>query len=244
MDKAMHTSKTLQAASIAQMPTKTTYRMGETEVDLSEGYLNLIFTDGTVEKAEMKADGDVSLVNAVPGRGCISFTCQGKPIVFPIEVLPPAVVVGVELAKMPNQTEYTVGDKWANLEGAELLVHFNDGTRENIVVSADMLGPYDFSKKGPSSILIMHQGFAVTCIVTVLEASETREQPTEIQVLYSEPVPTEPEQCDTTQKDVSGQSQEAQKGPAQSNEPDSLKQSAKEVPDFYVSTFGLRFPID
>lgn len=262
----------LLAVSIAQMPTKLNYEVNEAEADLSGGKLNLVYEDGRIEQIDMKPDGKVSLTCSAPGRGFVSFTYSGKSITYPVEVRAPAVAIGLELRNMPYKTVYEQGTLELDMTGGKVTVHYSDGTDNVIPVSPDMIGPYNFGEVGQTNIFIMHQGLSVICPVnvipkaTVITGENTGiSSPVRTSLAGSktgastgdgregDQIPT----VETVQKPkTSGECNLGQPVTTQDDipekeglepilpEPQELPKPAKPVPDFYVSTFGLRFSIE
>lgn len=160
--------RVLNVVSIAQMPHKLKYTVGETEANLSGGRLNLIYADGVIEQVDMSADGAINLACSISGHGCIAFTYKGKPVTYPIQVVAPVVAVGIELARMPYKAIYEQDSLEIDMDGAELEVRLSNGGSETVPVTPDMIGPFSFADTGKSNILIMHKGFSVLCPVIVV----------------------------------------------------------------------------
>jgi len=271
-------NRVLQVVSIAQLPTKLKYSVGETKADLSGGRLNLIYADGTIEQVDMIADGAINVACSISGRGCVAFTYKGKPITYPIEVIAPAVAIGLQLTKMPEKLVYEQGTLEVDMTGAELTVHLSDGSDETVNVTTDMIGPFNFAEVGKSNVFIMCHGFSVLCPVVVIpKASGPQKIPVTPTSSLSEKgndtvaaafvVPTvkaneEPRTGDLIQNEDSTSAESRPEAERQTetltssteistitgdNIEDSAKPApapTKPVPDFYVSTFGLRFNIE
>lgn len=272
----------LSVVSIAQMPHKLKYTVGESEADLSGGRLNLIYTDGGIEQVDMSADGAINLACSISGHGCVAFTYKGKPVTYPIQVVAPVVAVGIELSRMPYKAIYEQGSLEIDMDGAELEVRLSNGGSERVPVNPDMIGPFSFIDTGKSNILIMYKGFSVLCPVIVVPKganipvnphspvnlrAAVPEPPTQQHLIQpippapsaaEEQVPppapeptlavaeppkeeTLPEKCKEVD-DIDGPEgdvrEEAEREVGEPPKP------AKDVPNFYVSTFGLRFPVE
>ena len=301
--KEADTPRTLQIVSIAQMPEKLKYQVGETEADLRGGRLNIIYSDGTIEQVDMKADGSVNLACSISGRGCVAFTYSGKPVTYPIEVIAPVVAISLELSRMPYKTIYEQGTLDIDLTGAEVTVRMSDGSSVPVAVTKDMVGPFNFAEIGKSNIFIMHCGFSVLCPIIVVpksvgpvpqswpipastppvfvssvpqpisEAAQPVVKPVGAAIPTPGPSISKPTTMPANHLDMqlgvgspasepepalssdSGPGAEAAKpapetGPepegavAPGHEPKAASEPTKSVPDFYVSTFGLRFSIE
>lgn len=118
--------KTVAAISVARKPNRQKYLAGDTMVDLKGGRLDIIYSDGSVGQIDMTADGPVYIDSKSPGTGSISFTCLGKPVAFPIDVLEPKIVK-LTVAKPPAKLDYEEGEE-LNLAGLVLDVVYNDGS--------------------------------------------------------------------------------------------------------------------
>ena len=119
-------TKTVVAISVARKPNRQKYLAGDTMVDLKGGRLDVIYSDGSVGQIDMTADGPVFIDSKKPGTGSISFTCLGKPVAFPIDVLEPRIVK-LTIAKQPSKLDYEEGET-LNLAGLVLDVIYNDGS--------------------------------------------------------------------------------------------------------------------
>lgn len=274
--------KVLNVVSIAQMPYKLKYTVGESEADLSGGRLNLIYVDGAIEQVDMSADGAINLACSISGHGCVAFTYKGKPVTYPIQVVAPVVAVGIELARMPYKAIYEQGSLEIDMDGAELEVRLSNGGSETVPVTPDMIGPFSFTDMGKSNILIMHKGFSVLCPVIVVPKGSNipssprsavsmpprrqypvspvppapsvveekglspAPEPAPAEVPKEEapcPTPEERKEADDTKGPEGEGGEEAEREVGEEKEP---PKPAKDVPNFYVSTFvgGYRFPVE
>jgi len=118
--------KTIVAISIAKRPNRQRYLLGDSEVDLTGGKLDLIYSDGSVGQIDMISDSDVFIDSSAVGQGEVKFTCLGKTISFYVEVLEPQVVK-LCVDKQPIRTNYSVGEI-LDLTGLVLQATYNDGT--------------------------------------------------------------------------------------------------------------------
>lgn len=119
-------TKTVVAISVARKPNRQKYLVGDTLVDLKGGRLDVIYSDGTVGQIDMISDGTVYIDSKKPGMGTISFSCLGKPVSIPIDVLEPQIVK-MSIVKQPAKMDYEVGEE-LNLAGLVLEVIYNDGS--------------------------------------------------------------------------------------------------------------------
>lgn len=271
--------KVLSVVSIAQMPHKLKYTVGESEADLSGGRLNLIYTDGAIEQVDMSADGAINLACSISGHGCVAFTYKGKPVTYPIQVVAPVVAVGIELSRMPYKAIYEQGSLEIDMNGAELEVRLSNGGSEQVPVTPDMIGPFSLTDTGKSNILIMYMGFSVLCpVIVVPKGSNIPSSPRSVVPIppshqypvspvspsvakepvlppAPEPVPAEvpkevlnpssgeckePVGSEGSEGEGEGETERAEEGQKETEPPKPIK----DIPNFYVSTFGLRFPIE
>lgn len=118
--------KTVAAISVAKKPNRQKYLVNDTMVDLKGGRLDIIYSDGTVGQIDMTSDGVIYIDSKKTGIGYISFTCLGKPVSFPIDVLEPQIVK-LTVAKLPAKLDYEEGEE-LDLAGLVLEVVYNDGS--------------------------------------------------------------------------------------------------------------------
>lgn len=119
-------SKTVVAISVARRPNRQKYLAGDTMVDLKGGRLDVIYSDGSVGQIDMISDGTVYIDSKKAGTGMISFSCLGKPVSFPIDVLEPQIVK-LSVVKQPVKLDYEEGEE-LNLAGLVLEAVYNDGS--------------------------------------------------------------------------------------------------------------------
>lgn len=119
-------TKTVAAISVARKPNRQKYLMGDTMVDLKGGRLDVIYSDGSVGQIDMISDGTVYIDSKKPGTGSVSFSCLGKQVSFPIDVLEPQIVK-LSIVKQPAKLDYEEGEE-LNLAGLVLDVAYNDGS--------------------------------------------------------------------------------------------------------------------
>ena len=118
--------KTVAAISIAKRPNRQRYLLGDNEVDLTGGKLDLVYSDGSVGQIEMIADGNISIDSSAIGQGKIEFYCFGKIVSFYVEILEPKIVK-LWVDQPPIKVNYTEGDT-LDLTGLVLQATYNDGS--------------------------------------------------------------------------------------------------------------------
>lgn len=118
--------KTIKGVSVARLPNRQKYLVGDTSVDLCGGRLDLIYSDGSVGQMDMVADGAISIESQHLGQGKVSFACFGYSISFAAEILEPQVL-SLSIAEFPKKKVYFEGEP-LDLTGLVLEVAYNDGS--------------------------------------------------------------------------------------------------------------------
>ncbi len=77
-------------------------------------------------------------------------------------------VTGIEIASVPDKTEYYAGDL-LDPAGGELSVAFSDGTVKTVKMSIDMIGGFDRNAAGVQTLTVTYEGFTAQFEVTVVE---------------------------------------------------------------------------
>ncbi len=77
-------------------------------------------------------------------------------------------VTGIEIASVPDKTEYYAGDL-LEPAGGELSVAFSDGTVKTVKMSIDMIGGFDRNAAGVQTLTVTYEGFTAQFEVTVVE---------------------------------------------------------------------------
>ncbi len=157
---------TAQKAAVKTLPTKTTYTPGDTldttgltvEVTYGNG-TKKIFKSGFTVKADLSKVGDVT----------VQVTIEGLQTSFTVKVAEKKVR-SLDLAKLPNKTEYTVGDS-INTSGMQLRVNYTDGS--TATVTSGWSTACDLTKPGASTVTVTFGGKTVTFAVTVRDVETT-----------------------------------------------------------------------
>ena len=157
---------TAQKASIKTLPTKMTYAPGDTldttgltvEVTYGNG-TKKIFKSGFTVKADLTKVGDVT----------VQVTIEGLQTSFTVKVAEKKVR-SLDLAKLPDKTEYTVVDS-LNTSGMQLRVNYTDGS--TATVTSGWSTACDLTKPGASTVTVTFGGKTVTFAVTVRDVETT-----------------------------------------------------------------------
>lgn len=118
--------KKIIAVSVAKRPDRQQYLIGDVNVDLSGGKLDLIYSDGSAGQINMLADGDVFIDSTSAGQSKVTFEFLGMPVSFSVEILKPQIMK-LYVDRPPLRTDYTEGDI-LDLTGLVLEAVYNDGS--------------------------------------------------------------------------------------------------------------------
>ena len=148
-------------------PIKTTYYKNE-EIDLTGGIIYVEYNDGIVRDVqiteEMLGNYDTSII----GTQTIIVTYEGFEITFDITILE-RTIQSVEIGNPVSKTEYTQYEE-LELNGATILVEYEDGTIDEILITEDMISGYDSSEVGEQIVTITYEEYTLEFTVVVLKA--------------------------------------------------------------------------
>ena len=148
-------------------PLKTTYYKNE-EIDLTGGIIYIEYNDGIVRDVqiteEMLGNYDTSII----GTQTIIVIYEGFEITFDITILE-RTIQSVEIGNPVSKTEYTQYEE-LELNGATILVEYEDGTIDEILITEDMISGYDSSEVGEQIVTITYEEYTLEFTVVVLKA--------------------------------------------------------------------------
>jgi hypothetical protein len=141
---------------------KAKYKVGETfhipSLTVSEVYEN-----GETKPVTVTADMIGGFNSAAAGSVGMTLTVRGKQVSFDVTIID---VKAIEIAAKPSKTAYNVGE---NLDAAGLKIHlvYTDDSKEELAVTADMLGGFDPAKTGKQTVTVTYNGMTASFDVEV-----------------------------------------------------------------------------
>ena len=175
----------LENIEITSIPSKTTYVQGQ-NLDLSGLEVMAVYEDGSRPKVEVTSDM-VSGYNAnQTGEQEITVTYQGKTASFKVTVH--NNLENIEITSNPSKTEYVKGEN-LDLDGLEVIATYEDGSKQTLEVTSDMVTGYNANKLGEQEITVTYQGKTASFKVTVhnnLENIEITSNPSKIAYVKGE----------------------------------------------------------
>lgn len=176
-------AKTVKSISIASLPSKTTYTVGESFVQTGLS-LNVTYSDGTsaVVSSGFSCTGFSS---ATTGTRTITVTYGSKTTTFTVQVnpAPAATLTSIALQTMPHKTMYTVGESF-DQSGLSLMAVYSDGSTKTITSGFTCTG-FSSNDAGTKKITVTYAGKSTTFTVTVQSnASMTLRTPSTNTIQY------------------------------------------------------------
>lgn len=154
-------SAVLTNISIAQMPTKTTYDIGD-HLDTTGLVITLTYNDNST--SELESGFLVSeLDSTTAGVKTITVTYMDKTATFDVTVV--AKPSGIKINTLPNKLDYWVGGA-LDSTGLSLTVTYNDGST-SIVNSGFEITGFDSESAGTKVVTVSYAGFSTTFSVLV-----------------------------------------------------------------------------
>lgn len=150
--------------SVATLPVKTTYTVGQT-LDTTGMTLLQRFSNGTTKT--ITGGWTASCSTDTPGSKTAAVSYAGASTSFTVTVQPKALG-SISVLRQPNKTTYLEGTLFDST-GMTLQLNYTDGT--NQIVSDGWTATYDFSAPGNRSVLISYYGKSAYVFVTVTAKS-------------------------------------------------------------------------
>ena len=159
---------TVTGISVENLPNKTEYLQNYEMLDLEGAKLQVSYNNGTTQIIDVTEDMVTGFDNSVIGTNIITVSYEGFETTFEIEIVE-ATVIGIEISEDPLKIEYIQNYEELDVEGAKILVSYNNGTTQTIDVTEDMVTGFDNSEIGTNVITVSYEGFTDTFEVEIVE---------------------------------------------------------------------------
>ncbi len=170
-----------------QKPEKLIYNIGE-QMDLTGGTVRKIMASGAKRDPIDMADASVKIEGFetdTKGAKLIKVTYEGITKGFGITVV--EKVEGIDLKQLPTKTEYLYGEE-LDISGGKLEVTNEEGEKELLEITKEMVTGYDPKKLGYQTLTIKYEKLEVEYIVHVKDYMKSLkvEAPKKLEYEYGE----------------------------------------------------------
>ena len=142
-------------------PTKRQYVVNQDELDVSGGLIRIVYTDGTEEMIPMTIDMVSGFENTSVGTLWLSFYYNdyhpGGYWVAIVESEDQPLVIETEVDMGNSKTVYYQYES-LQLDGANLVLLYSDGTKVNITITAEMIPSFNTDDTGWYGVPIQYEG--------------------------------------------------------------------------------------
>lgn len=143
---------------------KTEYLLGEDFV--GQGTVTSHYNDGSTKEIPLAEEMLSGFDTSVEGTVTVTVNCEGLTATFDINVIA-RVPVLEGLSVRGEAKDYLVGDSFK--EQGVLMLHYDDGTTNEIPLVESMLYAFDTSTPGTQYLTVEYAGITVTFEITVRE---------------------------------------------------------------------------
>ena len=160
--------KKLTKIEVATPPTKTLYKTGE---GLSVKGLTVkgVYSNNTTEEIKKFYLEGIEGFSASPGKKTITVLAEDQTCTFDIEVTE-KTLTGIEIGKLPDKTEYFVGEEF-DPTGLEIYGVFDNGRKQLIKDYALM--NFTLDAVGEKTITINYNDYKVEFAISVVEPDQS-----------------------------------------------------------------------
>ncbi|MBR4267194.1 MAG: glycoside hydrolase family 9 protein [Bacteroidales bacterium] len=162
-------TKTVTKISVKQMPTKTTYGIGES-LDLSGGIITVKYSDGSTEDVKMTNSMASGFKTTQGGTVSVKISYSGKSATFVINVI--VEETGISLGTAPK-TDYVKGES-LDITGGTIHLNYNDGTFKEIEMTSSMISGFSSSEPGIVDATINYKGYSTPISFMILKMAITK----------------------------------------------------------------------
>lgn len=150
--------KSLTEIKVTTKPAKTIYIEGQA-FDVTGGKLDLIYDNNTTDIVDLTTDMCSGYDMNKVGQQDVKVSYNGKTTTFQITVNE-KTVSNLVLSSAPSVTEYIEG-KTLNTSGGKLDVAYDNGTSEQVNLTADMCSGVDMNKAGTYPVKVTYKNAAI-----------------------------------------------------------------------------------
>lgn len=153
--------KSITSIAVTTLPTKATYVEGQ-PLNPDGGELTVYYNNNNSETVPL-ADAQLSYPLDKIGVVTVIAEYQGFTVSFEVEF----VAKSIESISVtaPTKTEYLEGKDELDVTGGKVILHYNDGTTEEIVMTADMVTGFDNTKLGKQTLTVTYEERALHLIL-------------------------------------------------------------------------------
>ncbi|MBR5529496.1 MAG: bacterial Ig-like domain-containing protein, partial [Oscillospiraceae bacterium] len=159
----------VEIMGLISWPLKLEYYVGE-ELDLTGCMMDITYNSGRQELILVTADMVSGYDKYLLGDQTITVSYNGGTDTFEVTVIARPEIASIEMATMPNKTEFVVRTAF-DFAGAQIKLNYADGSSEVIDVAEDMISGGNINKLGKQTITVTFDGKTTTFQVTVKSAS-------------------------------------------------------------------------
>ena len=156
----------LDSIAVTTLPNKTVYLEAKETLDVTGGKLTLYYNDGSTEQVDLTLDMISGFDNTVPGQQTLTVSYNGKTATFQITIQEKALT-SMELTQLPYKLKFLVDKGELDVSGGELSLGYDNGTRETIEMTTDMVTGFDNSQLGTITLTVNYRGFTATYDVQI-----------------------------------------------------------------------------
>lgn len=167
-------SAPIKFLSVDTYPTKTEYTQYGESLDLSGGYLNVTYSDGTTQVISM-TDPRVSVTgfdNTTVGTKDLVISYGGKSVDWFVDIIP-RTLYSISVKTTPNKTTYIQNYETLDLTGGKITLTYNNNTTEEKNMTDAGVSVTGFSNRilGKNTITVTYEGETTTFDVEIVAKS-------------------------------------------------------------------------
>ena len=172
---------TVNKIEVMNMPDKVNYVQETDELNLSGGFIRVIYSDKTIMNIPMSSS-DVKVTgfdNSKVGKNTLTVNYKSKSVKFDVNIVekPKVVINNIEIANNPNKVVYKKGEN-LDLSGGLLRVFYSDGNVKVVPMDSEDISysNYNSNKLGLQTIMLKYNGFSnsVYFNIQIIEADKPK----------------------------------------------------------------------
>ena len=165
--------KSLDNLTLIAAPTTRTYLEGKDILNVSGGKLALYYNNDTSEEIDITADMVSGFDNTIVGKQTLTVTYEGKTFTYDVEIIA-KTLTSIDVTTDPSKLDYLEGKDTLDVTGGKITAYYNNGSTEEIDITADMVSGFDNTIVGIQTITVSYGGKTDTYSVRIIAKSLDR----------------------------------------------------------------------
>ena len=163
-------AKTVTRIEVTTLPNNLKYLESKDDLDVSGGKITIYYDNDFSEIVDLTADMVSGFDNTKVRKQTLTVTYGDQTTTFEVEIIAKSLD-SIKVTTLPSKRNYLEGKDKLDVSGGKLTLTYNNGTSEEIDLTADMVSGFDNTKVGKQTLTIAYGGKVATFEISVIPAA-------------------------------------------------------------------------